>query len=85
MYALAYNLVRVTMGAAARRQGAAPDRVSFIDALRWLRGRRGGGDAEVGGQSVATWAVRAAGEEASSQAIPGDEEAAGRIAQAVEG
>jgi len=37
MYALAYNLVRVTMGEAARRQGVAPDRVSFIDALRWLR------------------------------------------------
>ena len=37
MYALAYNLVRVTMGEAARRQGVAADRVSFIDALRWLR------------------------------------------------
>ena len=37
MYALAYNLVRVTMGEAACRQGVAADRVSFIDALRWLR------------------------------------------------
>jgi len=38
MYAVAYNLVRVTMGEAAVRQGVeVVDRVSFIDALRWLR------------------------------------------------
>jgi hypothetical protein len=42
MYALAYNLVRVTMCTAAGRQGVVADRVSFIDALRWLR------DAEAG-------------------------------------
>jgi hypothetical protein len=37
MYAIAYNPVRVTMGQAAGRQGVEVDRVSFIDALRWLR------------------------------------------------
>ncbi len=37
MYAVAYNLVRLTMCEAAGRRGAAVDRVSFIDALRWLR------------------------------------------------
>jgi hypothetical protein len=37
MYALAYNLVRVTMCRAANGQGVEADRVSFIDALRWLR------------------------------------------------
>lgn len=37
MYAMAYNLVRLTMCEAAGRQGVAVDRVSFIDALRWLR------------------------------------------------
>jgi Transposase DDE domain len=43
MYALAYNLVRVVMCEAAARQGvAAVDRVSFIDALRWLRGCEAG-------------------------------------------
>ena len=42
MYAMAYNLVRVTMGAAAGRQDVAPDRVSFCDALRWLRGAEAG-------------------------------------------
>jgi Transposase DDE domain len=42
MYAVAYNLVRVAMGAAAGRQGVVPDRVSFIDALRWLRGAEAG-------------------------------------------
>jgi hypothetical protein len=44
MYALAYNLVRVTMCQAAARQDVVPDRVSFIDALRWLR------DAEAGAE-----------------------------------
>ena len=76
MYALADNLVRVTMCQAAGRQGVEADRVSFIDALRWLC-RGGGGDAGAGGQSTASGAVRAAGEEAASQAVPSDEEAAG--------
>jgi hypothetical protein len=42
MYAVAYNLVRVTMCQAASRQDVVPDRVSFIDALRWLRGAEAG-------------------------------------------
>jgi Transposase DDE domain len=42
MYALAYNLVRVAMGEAAGRQAVVPDRVSFIAALRWLRGAEAG-------------------------------------------
>lgn len=37
MYAVAYNLVRVAMVQAATRQGVEVERVSFIDALRWLR------------------------------------------------
>ena len=46
MYALAYNLVRVTMCQAAGRQGVEADRVSFIDALEVVsRCRGGGGDA----------------------------------------
>jgi len=40
MIALAYNLVRVITFAAARQQGVEPDRISFIDALRWLRHAR---------------------------------------------
>lgn len=35
-FALVYNLVRVAMCEAARRQGVSPDRISFVDALRWL-------------------------------------------------
>jgi hypothetical protein len=31
-----YNLVRAVMLRAAARQGTTPDRVSFLDALRWL-------------------------------------------------
>lgn len=37
MFALAYNLVRLVMLEAARRQQVPLDRISFVDALRWLR------------------------------------------------
>lgn len=36
MFLLVYNLVRMTMREAGRRQGASPERISFVDALRWL-------------------------------------------------
>lgn len=36
MYALVYNLVRVVMLEAAKRQNVPTDRISFIDAVRWL-------------------------------------------------
>ena len=36
VYALVYNLVRVVMLEAARRQGREVERISFVDALRWL-------------------------------------------------
>jgi Transposase DDE domain len=36
MFALVYNLVRMVMMEAARRQDVTPDRISFVDALRWL-------------------------------------------------
>jgi hypothetical protein len=42
MFALVYNLVRVVMLEASRRQGVAVDRVSFVDALRWLSEARAG-------------------------------------------
>ena len=42
MYAVAYILVRLAMCEAAGRQDVLPDRVSFIDALRWLRGAEAG-------------------------------------------
>jgi hypothetical protein len=37
MFAIAYNLVRLVMLEASRRQEVALDRISFMDALRWLR------------------------------------------------
>ncbi len=37
MFVLVYNLIRCVMLDAARRQGVPPDRISFVDALRWLR------------------------------------------------
>jgi hypothetical protein len=36
MYALVYNLVRLTMVEAAKRQGVSVARISFVDAVRWL-------------------------------------------------
>ena len=36
MFLLVYNLVRMTMLEAARRQKVPVDRISFVDALRWL-------------------------------------------------
>jgi hypothetical protein len=36
VYCLVYNLVRAILLRAAAKQGTTPDRVSFIDALRWL-------------------------------------------------
>ena len=36
MYALVYNLVRLMMCEAAKRQGVPVDRISFVDAVRWL-------------------------------------------------
>jgi hypothetical protein len=37
VFALVYNLVRLVMLEAARGQQVPLDRISFIDALRWLR------------------------------------------------
>ena len=37
MFTLVYNLVRLVAVKAAHRQGVRPDRISFIDALRWLQ------------------------------------------------
>ena len=37
MFVLVYNLVRRVCLESAQRQGVEPDRISFIDALRWLR------------------------------------------------
>lgn len=37
MFALVYNLVCCVIYDAAERQGVRPDRISFVDALRWLR------------------------------------------------
>jgi hypothetical protein len=42
MFALVYNLVRLVMLEASRRQGVPVDRISFVDALRWLAEARPG-------------------------------------------
>jgi hypothetical protein len=42
IYAIVYNLVCVVMLEAARRQGVEVERISFVDALRWLAQARPG-------------------------------------------
>jgi hypothetical protein len=42
MFAIAYNLVRLVMLEAARRQNVPLESVSFVDALRWLRDAKPG-------------------------------------------
>ena len=37
MFTLVYNLVRLVMLRAGQRQGVPPERISFVDAMRWLR------------------------------------------------
>ena len=44
MFVLVYNLVRMVMLEAARRQEVAVERISFIDALRWLAHAPGDAD-----------------------------------------
>jgi hypothetical protein len=43
-FVLIYNLVRRVMCEAGQRQGVSPERISFIDAWRWLRHARPGED-----------------------------------------
>jgi hypothetical protein len=45
VFAMVYNLVRVVMLEASRRQGRDVERISFVDALRWLAAA--GGDEEL--------------------------------------
>ena len=42
MFALVYNLVCCVILDAAEEQGVPPDRISFVDALRWLRAHEPG-------------------------------------------
>jgi hypothetical protein len=42
MFASVYNLIRLVMLEASRRQGVTVDRISFVDALRWLKEARPG-------------------------------------------
>jgi DDE family transposase len=44
MFAIAYNLVRLVMLEASKRQKVHLDRISFVDALRWLRDSKPGAD-----------------------------------------
>src|SRR4051794_4129166 len=45
VFALAYNLVRSVMAESAAAQGVAPERVSLVDAVRWLIGEEAAAEA----------------------------------------
>jgi hypothetical protein len=47
MFLLVYNMVRMTMLEAARRQEVPVDRISFVDALRWLATAKPGDDLRI--------------------------------------
>ena len=85
MYALAYNLVRgyVRGSGPSGGDGGTDQLRGRATVAAWGRGGRG--DAGVGGQPVASWPVRAPGEEAAAQAVSAHEEAEGRISRALEG
>jgi hypothetical protein len=42
MFVLVYNMARMTILEAAKRQQVEPDRISFTDALRWIRNAKPG-------------------------------------------
>ena len=44
VFAIVYNLVRLVMIEASARQGVAVDRISFVDAFRWLEQAEPGDD-----------------------------------------
>jgi hypothetical protein len=44
VFALIYNLVRTVMVQSGQVQGVAPERISFIDTIRWLIGVEGNGE-----------------------------------------
>ena len=69
MYAIAYNLVRLSMCQAGGRQEVAVDRVSFgrVALAAWCRG--GGGDAGVGGEPLRPGRYEPR-EEAATEAVP---------------
>ena len=75
VYGIVYNLVRLVMGEAARRQRVAVDRISFIDALRWLLEARPGEAMPrlvVNPSRPGRFEPRV--QEAATEGVPGDEE-----------
>ena len=62
MFVLTYDLVRLVMLEASGRQGVAVDRISFIDALRWLAESGAGatlGKLVVNRDRVTNWSQKA--------------------------
>ena len=76
MFLLVYNLVRMTMLQAAQRQGVPPERISFVDALRWLATARPGDELpELVVNPATSRPRRTARSQAPPQGIPSHEKA----------
>ncbi len=74
MFLLVYNMVRMTMLMAAERQGVPLERISFVDALRWLATARPGEELrELGGQQAATRANPEPPSASGGRRVPSDE------------
>ena len=91
MFAVAYNLVRLAMLEAARRQKKPVDRISFIDALRWLRealaarGESQRADAQADRESVPPRPHRTPRDQTPPQTAQTDQQAASGTPQVATG
>lgn len=76
VYCLVYNLVHAVMAEAAARQAVEPDRISFIDAVRWLLiGRARPAAAGPGGEPAASRPARAARDQGPAGHLHEDDQA----------
>ena len=83
MFVVVYNLVRRVMTEAARRQRVLPHRISFVDALRWLREAGAGRRCRRCGSTRNAPAGSSRGSRAPAQAVRPDEQTAGGIAAGI--
>ena len=84
VFALVYNLVRLVMCQSATLQHLSVERISFLDALRWLGAPNTGSTVSgLDRESYQTASGRAAGQEATPQALPADDHPPARTTSAV--
>jgi hypothetical protein len=78
VFALVYNLVRMVMCQSARLQHLGVERISFLDALRWVSAPSTGMPLGAFRQPRPPASVGAARQEAALQALPFDDQTPGQ-------